>query len=242
MTVLVPTSLERGVSAMFRPGSARSALACARVFPTRFPGKATVGVVGSVDARGLVGLGSVVGRVVLSGRPAEGSGPGVGLGEEEGEVCVPGPMARVASGAAVMTAAASAPAPRRANAARAIRWGPRDLLGVLSGVVASSSEELVEHAPGRVEVGAGIDGSALCLLGGHVGGGADRAARPGHPLVVSVGDVGDPEVHDLDRPVSGDHDVGRLDVPVDQPGRVCAAECFQRSRDPVDRFLRRGRG
>ena len=80
-----------------------------------------------------------------------------------------------------------------------------------------AAHHLVEDDAQRVEVGAGIDGVALHLLGGEVLGGAQHRALG---RVVGVGDLGDAEVGDHHPVVVGEEDVGRLDVPVDEPGPV----------------------
>jgi hypothetical protein len=72
-----------------------------------------------------------------------------------------------------------------------------------------------EHVAGRVVVVPGR------LLGGHEGGRADGGAGPREPGVPDR--PGDTEVDDL-WPVRGDHDVGRLEVAVDDVGAVQLAE------------------
>ena len=49
-----------------------------------------------------------------------------------------------------------------------------------------AGEQLVEHAAGGVEVGAGVDGAALRLLGREVLRGADDRLRLGHRGAVSA--------------------------------------------------------
>src|SRR5690606_26021340 len=81
-------------------------------------------------------------------------------------------------------------------------------------------QELVEQAAHGVEVGAAVDVETLRLLGREVAGGAHHRLRLGHRRGGVGQRPGDPEVHDLDRALVGDHDVGRLDVPVDEPALV----------------------
>ncbi len=86
--------------------------------------------------------------------------------------------------------------------------GERDLPG----------EGLVQHHPQRVDVGAGVHGLPLGLLGGQVGGRAQHGGGGGEGL--GGHGPGDPEVHDLHLALRREHDVGRLHVAVDDPGGV----------------------
>ena len=88
-------------------------------------------------------------------------------------------------------------------------------------------QHLVQHHPGGVEVGTGVDGFALGLLGGEVGGGAeDRGCLGDRRRRVGDG-AGDAEVHDLDLVVLGDHDIAGLDVAVDDARAVRVLERLQ---------------
>ena len=79
----------------------------------------------------------------------------------------------------------------------------------------TAGEHLIQHAAGRVQVGAHVDGLAASLLGREVLRGADHALGLGHRRSGVVERAGDAEVHDLDHALLGDHDVAGLDVAVD---------------------------
>jgi hypothetical protein len=85
-------------------------------------------------------------------------------------------------------------------------------------------QQLVEQAAGAVQVGARVDLLALGLLGRQVLRGADDRGglRHGHAGVAHR--TGDAEVHDLDLAGAGQHDVGRLDVAVDDARPVAVLQ------------------
>ncbi len=94
-----------------------------------------------------------------------------------------------------------------------------------------AGQELVEHAPGGVHVGAAVEGRGRHLLGRQVAGGADNEPLPGdvgHRCrpVLQVDQLLDPghaevgHLHPGRRPVLDQEEVGGLDVPVDEPGPV----------------------
>ena len=87
-----------------------------------------------------------------------------------------------------------------------------------------AGEHLEQHDAGRVEVAARVDAFAARLLGREI----LRGAHDGAGLGDGCGRLGDrardPEVHDLDLAVAGDHDVARLDVAVHDPGAVRVLE------------------
>jgi hypothetical protein len=92
-------------------------------------------------------------------------------------------------------------------------------------------EQLKEHAPRRVEIGASVDRLALGLFGRKVLRGPDHRLGLGHRRG-AVGDGSrDPEVHDLDGTTTAEHDVGRFDVAVDDPLGVAVV---QRCQDVLD--------
>ena len=96
-------------------------------------------------------------------------------------------------------------------------------------------EQLVEHDPDRVEVGARVDRVALRLLGREVLRGAHDRAGLGH-----VGRAGarDPEVGDLGAPLVVDDHVVRLDVAVHDPAPVGEARGLEDLDHEVDRERR----
>ena len=101
-----------------------------------------------------------------------------------------------------------------------------------------ADQQLIEQAAGRVDVGTGVDGLAARLLRGEVLRGADHRRRLRHGGA-GVGDrPGDAEVHHLDRARLGQHDVGRLDVAVDDAGLVAVAERVEYALGQLERPLR----
>ncbi len=75
------------------------------------------------------------------------------------------------------------------------------------------AEQLIHHRADREDVGAVVDRQAAHLLGGHVVEAADQGAGVGD---AGVGQLGDAEVEDLQAAAALlDHQVGRLDVAVD---------------------------
>src|SRR5208282_1718482 len=101
---------------------------------------------------------------------------------------------------------------------------------------------LINNHPEREQVGARIEWFATGLLGGHVGDGADCAARArkagGADAVLSgasrlrgnsgwAGELGQAEVQNLHLTSLGQEDVRGLDVAMDNPFRV---RCVERVR------------
>lgn len=107
------------------------------------------------------------------------------------------------------------------------------LVHLAGGEGPAARQQLRQHAAEGVQVGPAVDGDPVRAAGPafrrHVGEGTDD--HPGGRQLRTGGAVGlgDPEVEDLDHPALGDHHVGRLDVPVDDPGVVRGPE---RVRDP----------
>ena len=105
---------------------------------------------------------------------------------------------------------------------------------------AAAREHLVEHRAEREDVGARVDGLAARLLRRHVGGRAEhdsgprgaisrqRGGRPGARGAGHRRQLREAEVEHLDLARRREHDVGRLDVAVDDPRRVRGRE---RARD-----------
>ncbi len=80
-----------------------------------------------------------------------------------------------------------------------------------------AGQQLEQDDTDGIEIGPAVDRPAgLELLGGHVVRRAHHVPRAGQRGGLPVQGAGDPEVHDLRRTGRGDHDVGGLDVAVDQ--------------------------
>ena len=100
-----------------------------------------------------------------------------------------------------------------------------------------TDQHFVEHAPQAVHVGARIDGAAAHqLLGAHIGQRADGVA-PGECVAARGAhrarnaEVGHPGV------VSGQEDVFRLDVAMNDALRVCVRQCVADFECDAHRFL-----
>ncbi|MDT0264741.1 hypothetical protein RM844_00390 [Streptomyces sp. DSM 44915] len=96
-----------------------------------------------------------------------------------------------------------------------------------------AGEQFEEQAAERVQVAARL-GEPPGLFGGHVRGGAHDETGPGEPAPGRrrVGGPGDAEVQHLDAAVRRGQDVGRLDVPVGDPGPVRLVERVTDPRAP----------
>ena len=100
---------------------------------------------------------------------------------------------------------------------------PRGRRRVGAPVRVLAAPALIQGQGERVDVGLGPGRTALRLLGGHVGEGADDVAGRGQGG--AVGEAGDAEVHQLGaRLPLGDLDVLRLDVAVDDAAGVGVVE------------------
>lgn len=113
------------------------------------------------------------------------------------------------------------------------RDGRRRLARVLGGQIERGlagerrypHEHLVQHTAQRVQIGGLRDLLGLELLRSHVAGRAHADAGAGQPgLVGVVDDAPHAEVEDLDRAALGEHDVGGLEVAVDDAGGVRGGE------------------
>ena len=165
---------------------------------------------------------------------AQGAGQGAAVGVTV--VGVPGHRLRAdrhqpVRDRRVIGGQAAAQRRRRAGAQRVEeRHGAADVVGQ------RAAEELVQDRPQRVDVAARIGQRAAGLLRGHVGGragdralhgrarllGADRGDRC--PGVVVADRPGEAPVHDVDLAEGAEHDVVRLEVPVDDAARVGVAD------------------
>ncbi len=81
-----------------------------------------------------------------------------------------------------------------------------------------AGQHLVEHGPEGVDIGARVRDIAPELLGSDVLGGAQDRARVGE--IPTAFGLGDAEVGHQDATVVGQHDVGGLDVAMDDAGEV----------------------
>ena len=108
--------------------------------------------------------------------------------------------------------------------------------GGVAGKRLTAGEQLEQHDPGRVHVGAEVRAAAGHLLRGEIGGGADEQAALG---VGHVGkQPGQAEVRDLDRLGGSEQHVLRLDVTVRDPGGVRGGQPGQDALDDVERLAR----
>ena len=110
-------------------------------------------------------------------------------------------------------------------------------------------EHLVEDHPHRPHVGVVVHLRPLHELGGEVARRPQHHARLGQVRVgrLRAAEAGDAEVEDLDRPVAGQPDVGRLHVAVDDPHLVREVEApadVHHHPDPLleGEAVRRGHG
>ncbi len=101
-----------------------------------------------------------------------------------------------------------------------------------------SGQQLIQQAPGRVQVAAGIDPLAPCLLGGQVLRGADDLGRLRHRGLRVADGPGDAEVHHLDVPGPGQHHVAGLDVPVHDAVAVAVVKRPQHAVEDLHRPFR----
>lgn len=100
-----------------------------------------------------------------------------------------------------------------------------ELEGRLAGERWYAHQHLVDHTSEGVQIGGLRDLLRLELLRSHVAGGAHADAGAGQPgLVRVVDDAPHAEVEDLDRAALSEHDVGGLEVAVDDVGGVRGGE------------------
>ena len=114
---------------------------------------------------------------------------------------------------------------------RVAEYGRHEIGGRLAAKRDGPGRHLVEDDPEGEDVGTGIDGLALHLLGRHVGHRADQPSFTGEGACESAG-IGDPgvriltlllgqsEVEDGDLAGGTHHDIGRLQIAVRDPTLV----------------------
>ena len=109
-----------------------------------------------------------------------------------------------------------------------------------------AGHHLVHHDPEREDVAASVDHFAARLLGRHVGRRPDHRAH--HRQGAGVGrlliggahrvQLRNPEVEDLGNPPLGQHDIGRLQITVDDAGRVRRSQRIGDLPRGTDRLFR----
>jgi membrane dipeptidase len=104
--------------------------------------------------------------------------------------------------------------------------------GVLGPVGHVTRQELERHDRQRIDVAALVHPPAACLLGAHVLGSAHRVAGSRRSFTA----LGDAEVHHADAPLAVEHDVGGLEVAVDDAGGVNGFQPAGRLRHQLQRF------
>ncbi len=100
-------------------------------------------------------------------------------------------------------------------------------------------EHLIDDDAERPEVGAGVHGPAYRLFRGHVSGRPGDAAAPGR--LRPLGEPGDAEIHDAHPPLLRKHDIGALDIPVDDALAVGLFEALRDLGGDVERLPDRER-
>ena len=111
-------------------------------------------------------------------------------------------------------------------------------------------DAFIENQPEGELVGAIVNRVSAGLLRAHVPNGPHHdtgsgdLGQGGH-LGVDLGrfrhQLGQPEVQDLHKPVAGDHDVLRLQIPVDNPRRMGFSQSIRDLRADVEQLLDRDR-
>ena len=109
----------------------------------------------------------------------------------------------------------------------------RDLLRGVRVIRQVAREHLIEHDAEGIQVAARVGIEALGLLGRDIVHGADGLPAA---LLVNVLERGDAEVSDLDHVIVRDHDVLRLDVPVDDAVGVRVLQRLADLRGVVQRL------
>ncbi len=93
----------------------------------------------------------------------------------------------------------------------------------------NTSQTLVGEGAKRVHVRRRREWPLRGLFRRHVPRGAKDVTYAGQPI--GRGGMGDSEIHQDDPTLAIDEDIARLDVPVDNAGRMSGVECVGRLRD-----------
>ena len=96
-----------------------------------------------------------------------------------------------------------------------------------------AGEQFVEHDAAGKDIGAAIHHLGVDLLGRHVSDGADHLAGAGHGIVANAGDA---EIHDLAIAVAQHHEIGGLDVAMDDAAAVRVSQAIAGLHDVSQLF------
>ena len=94
-------------------------------------------------------------------------------------------------------------------------------------------KQLVQHNPSRKDIGPRIYRTAIDLLGRHVAHAAHDLSGSGF---FGSANVGDTEIHDLDRAIFRNHDVGRLDIAMHNAAVVSVTQTVADANNGLDFF------
>src|SRR4029453_11398282 len=93
-----------------------------------------------------------------------------------------------------------------------------------------TDQQLIEHASHRVDIAASIDGFASSLFRRKVLRGADHRPSERDSARRIRDRTRNPEVSDLDSTTACEHDVCRLDIAMNDAGRMAARERIEHAR------------